>query len=181
MKVLGITGSLRVDSLNTYLLKNVEAHLPTDTTFELLPIDDVPFYNEDLDNDNKPATVITLIEAIEQADALIFATPEYNHSIPGVLKNAIDWASRPAFQSSMKNKPCAILAASMSPVGGARAQADLKNVLSSTLSEVYPSVEYLLPNAHEKMSATGELVDEQAARRLKHYVSGFIEWAQRTV
>jgi len=176
MKILGISGSLRQASLNTQLLNNVGIVLPINTFLEIQLLDNLLLYNEDFDNDQKPAGVQLFQNNIREADALIFATPEYNHSIPGVLKNALDWASRPSFESPLKSKPCAILSAAASPVGGARAQADLKNVLSSTLSFVYPSVEYLLPLAHEKFDDSGNLTDETAQRRLKKYIVGFINW-----
>ncbi len=138
-------------------------------------------YNEDIDEDKIPEEVTLLISEIESADAILFSTPEYNHCIPGVLKNAIDWASRPAFESSLKFKPCGILSASKSPVGGARAQASLKNILSSTLSPVFPSIEYLLLNAHEAFSAEAVLTDPEAKRRLERYVNGFVGWTERQV
>jgi len=179
MKILGISGSLKQASLNTRLLENAAQMLPDGTTLAIQRLDDIVFYNEDLDLPEKPETVRRLIQNIEEADALLFASPEYNHSIPGVLKNAIDWASRPAFASPLKNKPCGILTASTSPVGGARAQADLKNVLSSTLSPVYPAIEYLLPMAADKFDDPGVLIDETARRRLQRYLNGFIQWASQ--
>jgi len=179
MKILGISGSLKQASLNTLLLNNVESILLDNATLEILRLDDIVLYNEDLDNEKKPEAITAFMNSIQSADALLFATPEYNHSIPGVLKNAIDWASRPAFASPLKNKPCAIITAASSPVGGARAQSDLKNVLSSTLSPVYPSVEYLLPKATEKFDSSGKLIDETAHRRLSRYIQGFVEWSSK--
>ena len=178
MKILGITGSLRKASFNTRLLNAAADMLPDGTDFSLQRLDDLDLYNEDLDTETKPFQVAAFIENIQNADALLFATPEYNHGIPGVLKNAIDWASRPAFKSPLKDKPCGILAASTSPVGGARAQADLMNVLASTLSPVYPSIELLLPLAHNCFDDNGLLVDENARRRLRRYVEGFVDWAR---
>lgn len=179
MKILGISGSLREGSYNTALLKAVEYVLPNDIQFEIESIYKIPLYNEDIDEVQKPEEVILLIESIASADAILFSTPEYNHCISGVLKNTIDWASRPAFNSSLKSKPCGILTASKSPVGGARAQASLKNILSSTLSPVFPSVEYLLPNAHEMFNEIGELSNQVAQRRLSRYITGFVEWVER--
>lgn len=181
MNILGISGSLKQASLNTMLLHNVERVLPSHSTLQIQRLDDIVLYNEDLDKEQKPDSIHAFINNIQNADALLFATPEYNHSIPGVLKNAIDWASRPAFESPLKNKPCAIMTASNSPVGGARAQADLKNVLSSTLSIVYPSVEYRMPAAQEKFDTSGVLIDETAHRRLHSYVNGFMRWVSRAI
>lgn len=177
MRLVAISGSLREHSFNTQLLNAAAKFLPEHYEFEMLNISQLDHYNEDIDSENKPAAVVRFLESIENASVLLFASPEYNHSMSGVLKNAIDWASRPAFQSPLLNKPCGILTASKSPVGGARAQADLKNVLSSTLSQIVPATEYLLPDAHEKFNAEGELTDPIALRRLKRYVEGLITWA----
>jgi len=179
MKILGISGSLRQASFNTALLNTIKNLPQNGIDFEITGIDKIPFYNEDLDGDQKPGSVQKLITSITFADAILFAAPEYNHSIPAVLKNAIDWASRPAFQSCLQAKPCGILSASKSPVGGARVQEDLKAVLSSTLSIVYPSIEYLLPSAHEMFNESGKLINEQAQRRLTRYFSGFTKWIEK--
>ena len=177
MKIVGISGSIRSKSFNTLLLSAAAQFLPQNADFVMLAIDRLDHYNEDLDSDRKPPEVSIFLREIESASVILFASPEYNHSMPGVLKNAIDWASRPAFKSPLLNKPCGILTASMSQVGGARAQADLKNVLLSTLSRIYPANEYLLPNAHEKFDAEGRLIDATALRRLKRYVEGLVAWA----
>ena len=111
------------------------------------------------------------------ATALLFSTPEYNHSIPGVLKNAIDWASRPAYESVLAHKPAGILSASKSFVGGARVQGHLHQVLDSTLTLVYPAPEFLVPQSGDKFDATGALQDADTARRLRSYLYGFVIWA----
>lgn len=177
MKILGISGSLRKNSLNTSLLLAAPEFMPGDVDFELARIGHIEFYNEDIDNEEKPTAVAEFLARINTADILLFSSPEYNHGMSGVLKNAIDWASRPAFKSPLLYKPCGILTASRNLVGGARAQADLKNVLSSTLSIIYPAHEYLLPNAHEKFDGDGVLVDDAAIRRLRQYVEGLVSWA----
>ena len=121
MKILGISGSLRAGSYNTLLLTNAAKNLEEPHSLDIFSLMDIPFYNEDLEGEQRPAPVQGLLDAIDDADALLFATPEYNHSVPGVLKNAIDWASRPAFDCVLGGKPTGILSAAMSPVGGARA------------------------------------------------------------
>lgn len=176
MMILGISGSLRAGSYNTLLLKNAATMLESPHEMTLHDLENIPFYNEDVENKQRPPAVEELLDAIEQADAVLFATPEYNHSVPGVLKNAIDWASRPAFKSVLVGKPAGILSAAMSPVGGARVQMHLKDVLASTLTPVYSAPDYLLPLAQKAFSDKGELSDETAARRLRRYVSGFIDW-----
>lgn len=179
MKILGISGSLRKNAYNTQLLYAAAQLLPDSTELEVITIGNICLYNEDMDGEVKPDTVSFFLSAIQSADALLFATPEYNHSIPGGLKNAIDWASRPAFESVLKAKPCGIISAAMSPIGGARAQADLKNVLDSTLSLIYPSIEFLLGSAHEKFDVNGNLIDETALRHLQRYLNGFTQWLER--
>lgn len=179
MKIIGISGSLRESSYNTALLKAINYDSFKNVQYEIKSLCNIPLYNEDVDEAKIPEEVALLIENITSADALLFSTPEYNHCISGVLKNTIDWVSRPAFNSSLKSKPCGILTVSKSLVGGARAQASLKNILSSTLSPVFPEIEYLLPNAHEMFNSEGELVDQTAHRRLERYVAGFIEWVER--
>lgn len=178
MNILGISGSLRRNSYNSLLLQNVITILPEGVRLTTLTIDTITNYNEDMELD-KPDAITQFISAIEDADALLFATPEYNHSIPGVLKNALDWASRPAFVSPLANKPCGILSASQNNVGGGRAQTELKKILASTLSPVYPSVEYLLDNAQKKFDEEGRLIDEAALRRLSRYVTGFVDWSRK--
>jgi len=116
---------------------------------------------------------------IKSASTVLFSTPEFNHSIPSVLKSVIDWVSCPVFRSPLFNKPCGILSSSVSSVGGARAQTHLKNVLLSTLNRLYPAVDYLLPDAHEKFNSEGQLIDTEALNRLQNYVDGLIIWAEK--
>lgn len=179
MNIIGISGSLREESYNTKLLKNAKMLFPDYIAFEIVSVNDIILYNQDMDGEKKPVAVAKLLMKIANASAILFATPEFNHSMSGVLKNAIDWASRPAFNSPLLNKPCGILTAAMSPVGGARAQIDLKNVLSSTLSIVYPAVDYLLPNAHEKFDDAGNINDTIALNRLRNYVEGLVTWTEK--
>ncbi len=180
MNIIAISGSLRQHSLNTRLLEAAAQHADSSMSIRVLDISAVPLYNEDLDTDSKPAAVSELLEHISAADGLLLASPEYNHATSAVLKNVIDWASRPAFQSPLANKPIGLLSASMSPIGGARAQADLRNVLASTLSLVVPAIEFLLPNAHQAFDEVGNLTDETALRRLNRYLSQLGDWIQQT-
>ena len=179
MKVLGISGSLRKASYNTRLLAAASAMLGDDARLEIHDLADVPFYDADLDSGDKPAGVRALLDAIGGADAVLFATPEFNYSIPGVLKNAIDWASRPAFESVLRGRPTAILSASPSTLGGVRAQVHLRDVLSATLTPVYPSPDFLLASAHKAFDEAGGLADEATAQFLQRYLSGFIDWARK--
>lgn len=179
MTILGVSGSLRQRSFNTMLLEAGGAFIEAPAGFAVHDLANLPVYNEDLDGEDKPAPVIAWLRAVASADAILFATPEFNHSISGALKNAIDWASRPAFKSVLANKPAGILSASMSPVGGARAQMHLKDILASTLTPVYPVPDYLLPMAQNAFDGEGALTDATAARRLQRYVTGLLAWAAK--
>jgi chromate reductase len=179
VNILGFCGSLRKDSFNRKLLLAAEKCLPEGVRLEDFNCGDVPLYNGDLDGERKPEPVARLLEAVRRCDALLFASPEYNHSIPGVLKNVIDWASRPAYASVMVHKPAGIISGSKSLVGGARMQSHLRQVLGSTLARIYPSPEFIVPQVQEKFDAGGRLVDPDIAGRLQKYISGFVIWAGR--
>jgi chromate reductase len=179
MKLLAISGSLRKGSFNTQLLKAAAEYAGDGVSIELFDLADIPFYNGDLDGDTRPAAVAALLDAIRKADGMLIATPEYNYSIPGVLKNAIDWASRPAFNSVMRDKPTGILSSSMSTLGGARAQIHLRDVLAATLTPFYLAPDFALPSAHTAFDKTGRLLDEGSRERLQSYMAGFTQWVTR--
>ncbi|MGB5547059.1 MAG: NAD(P)H-dependent oxidoreductase [Polyangiales bacterium] len=162
--LLGISGSLRADSLNSMLLRAMQKLVPDGATLTVRSVADVPLYNGDLDVEGGPDGVRSLKADIDAADGLVIATPEYNYGVPGVLKNAIDWVSRPAFKSVLVGKPVAIVGAAPGIVGTARAQAELRNVLFGTLAEVFPHPEVLVGQAHQRM-ADGKLTDE-ASRKI---------------
>lgn len=178
MNILGLCGSLRDASFNARLLAEAGRCLEENGAgFQVASIGDVPHYNEDLDGDDKPASVVALLDAVGAADALLIASPEYNYGIPGVLKNAIDWVSRPAYQSVLKDRPTAILSASMSTIGGARMQAQLRGVLAGILTPVYPAPDFLLATAHEAFDDDGRLADPKTGQRLERFLRGFRDWA----
>jgi chromate reductase len=148
MRVLGISGSLRRDSLNSALLRAAAERLPAGA--ELIEFDrlrEVPPYDEDVDAAIAPAIVEQLRDAVRSADAVLIATPEYNHSIPGQLKNALDWVSRPAGQSALNGTPAAVIGASTGMFGAVWAQAELRKVLGAMGGRV---VEAELPVGHAK-------------------------------
>jgi chromate reductase len=122
--------------------------------------------------------VTRLEEVIRSADAVLFATPEYNYSVPGVLKNAIDHASRPAYHSVFRDKPCGILSATASFVGGARAQQHLKTILLGMGAALFPWPELLVGGAHGRFTG-GQLTDEVTEKFLRGYVEGMVSWVQR--
>jgi len=142
----------------------------------LAAINELPFYSEDLASPNKPKVVQDFLEQVSKADGIVCCTPEYNHSIPAVLKNAIDWASRPAFNSPLKGMPVTIITQAVSPVGGARAQAHLKLVLDSTLSRVHLCHEMMVTGVDQKFSQDLELTDDKTSERIRRHLSSFIEF-----
>ncbi len=177
MQVLGLCGSFRKDSLNHKLLECVgDLVRAQGYDFAIYDYSNIPLYNQDMDVETKPQPVADLIKAIESADGLLIATPEYNYSVPGVLKNALDWASRPAYKSCLAHHKVAILTASMSGVGGARAQVHLRDVFSGTLTQVYRVPDFLLGSAHQAFNEQGQLLDEDTQTRLKRLIDGYLDW-----
>jgi len=171
MRVLGISGSLRRDSHNTKLLRAAgelaEEHGAEFEVFDGLKA--IPPYDEDDDVGDGPEAVAHLREAIAGADAVLFATPEYNSSIPGVLKNAIDWASRPLASNSLRNKPVAVIGASTGMFGAVWAQAELRKVLGAAGSRV-TEVELAVGHAHEHLDPAGHLEDPTQEEALRDSV-----------
>ncbi|HEU4944586.1 MAG TPA: NADPH-dependent FMN reductase [Solirubrobacterales bacterium] len=165
MRVLGISGSLRRGSLNSALLRAASERLPASA--ELVEFDrlgEVPPYDEDIELEATPAVVEELREAVRTADAVLIATPEYNHSIPGQLKNTLDWVSRPAGKSALTGKPAAVIGASTGMFGAVWAQAELRKVLGAMGGRV---IEAELPVGHAKQQLAGdrlELRPEQAVQ-----------------
>jgi chromate reductase len=174
MRVLAIPGSLRSDSHNRKLLLAAAELFPGEVEVEIWDgLKDVPPYDEDDDGADAPAAVERLRSAIAGADALLFATPEYNHSIPGVLKNAIDWASRPAGASVFMNKPAAVVGASTGAFGAVWAQAELRKVLASPGARVVEG-ELALGHAHERFDSSGALRDANLREELQEVVDTLV-------
>lgn len=163
--VLGISGSLRKSSYNTALLRAATAMLPEGMALELFDLSEIPLYNDDL-CPMIPQQVRELRHAIASADALLLATPEYNHSVPGVLKNALDWASRPYRSSPFNGKPTAIVGAGGS-LGTVRAQRHLREILESMKALTLAAPELLVRHPEDKFDAAGNLVDEPTRRQLR--------------
>jgi chromate reductase, NAD(P)H dehydrogenase (quinone) len=171
MRVLGISGSLRRDSHNTRLLR-VAGELAEEHGAEFEVFDGlkaVPPYDEDDDVGGGPEAVAHLRDAIAGADAVLFATPEYNSSIPGVLKNAVDWASRPVATNPLRNKPVAVIGASTGMFGAVWAQAELRKVLGATGARV-TEVELAVGHAHEHLDPAGQLADPTQQEALRDSV-----------
>lgn len=174
MKVLGISGSLRRDSRNTALLRAAGEFLPDGAELELWDgLKTVPPYDEDDDVEPAPAAVADLRDAIAGADAILIATPEYNHSLPGQLKNALDWASRPLATNPLRNKPVAVVGASSGAFGAVWAQAELRKVLAATGARVVEG-EVAVGHAHAKFDADGRLTDETLTDALAEVVDALV-------
>lgn len=156
MRVLGISGSLRQDSYNSALLRAAAERLPAGVELvEFKRLGEIPPYDADTELDGTPDAVAELRKAMREADAVLISTPEYNHSIPGVLKNALDWASRPAGQSALMGKPAAVIGASTGMFGAVWAQAETRKVLSALGGRI---LEAELPVARaQELYAGGEL------------------------
>ena len=170
MHVLGISGSLRRDSHNTRLLRAAAMELPPGATFELFEgLAELPAYCEDIDVEPAPEQVTRLREAIAAADALLIATPEYNASIPGALKNALDWASRPFPENVLRGKPVVVIGASTGLFGAVWAQAELRKVLNHTGAEVFGD-ELPVGLADGAFTEAGELADLELRERLADLV-----------
>jgi chromate reductase, NAD(P)H dehydrogenase (quinone) len=154
MRVLGISGSLRRGSLNSALLRAAAERLPAGAELvEFERLGEVPPYDEDIELEGTPAVVEELRQAVRDADAVLIATPEYNHSIPGQLKNALDWVSRPAGRSALNGKPAAVIGASTGMFGAVWAQAELRKVLGAMGGRV---VETDLPVGHAAELQSGD-------------------------
>jgi chromate reductase len=162
MRVLGISGSLRQASHNTALLRAASEYLPEDAQLVVYDqLREIPAYDEDLEAAGPaPASVVAFRDAIAAADAVLFATPEYNGSVPGALKNALDWASRPAGKSVLQRKPVAVVGASTGLFGAVWAQAELRKILSTIGATVIGENELPLGQAHEAFHPDGALIDE---------------------
>src|SRR6266571_1199234 len=177
VSILGICGSLRRGSYNMAALRTAIALKPAGMSVTVADISQMPLYNEDVRAQGFPPTVETLRRQIAAADALLFVTPEYNYSMPGVLKNAIDWASRPPDQP-FAGKPVAIIGAAAGMAGSARAQGDLRR--SCVFLDMHPlnKPEVLIGQAQSKFDAEGNLLDEAAKGFIRDLMANLVGWAR---
>ncbi|MGA2280048.1 MAG: NAD(P)H-dependent oxidoreductase [Verrucomicrobiota bacterium] len=176
--ILGIAGSLRRQSYNRSALRAARQLTPEGVTLDIFEIDGLPGFNED-EEKNPPAKVVELKKRIRAADALLIVTPEYNYSIPGVLKNAIDWASRPYGDSAWSGKPAAIMGASVGTIGTARAQYHLRQVFVALNVLPINQPEVMIGNAAERFDAQGNLTDERTKKHIRQLLQNLAEWARR--
>jgi chromate reductase len=178
MRVLGIAGSLRNASYNRGLLRAAQELAPAGIEIELYDVRELPFYDGDLEDAGPPEPVHRFREAISTADALLLATPEYNRGTSGVLKNAIDWASRPARQSVLDGKPVAVMGATTGISGTANAQRQLRESLLFPGAQTLPE-ELMVSRAAERFDERGNLVDPATRADLTVLIEGLAAWSER--
>jgi len=178
IKILGFTGSLRKGSYNKALLRAALELLPKDAKLDIFSLEEIPPYNQDLEA-KMPQKVKEFKERIEAADAILIATPEYNHSFSGVLKNAIDWASRPYDNNSFEDKAVALMSASTGMLGGARAQYHLRQVVASLNMHPINWPEVIVAHADEKIDEKGEVVEEETREIIRELLERLVAWTRR--
>jgi chromate reductase len=178
VRILGIPGSIRRNSYNKMLLRAASSLLPEGAIMEIYEdLHLIPPFNQDEER-NPPEPVKELKRRIKEADALVFATPEYNYSVPGVLKNAIDWASRPHGDNSFDGKPAAIMSASIGMIGGARAQYHLRQMF--VFLNMYPVnlPEVFVTFASQKFDSQGNLLDQDAKKFISMLLTNLVDWTR---
>jgi chromate reductase, NAD(P)H dehydrogenase (quinone) len=178
IKILGIPGSLRKASYNRFLLRAAQELVPEGATIDIFELDDIPSFNQDEER-NPPARIVSLKSMVRAADAILFATPEYNYSVPGVLKNAIDWASRPYGDSAWNEKPVAVMGASVGRIGTARAQYHLRQMFVFLNMHALSQPEVMVGNAAQRFDENGNLTDEQSANLIRQLLENLVTWTRR--
>ncbi|MDP3793223.1 MAG: NAD(P)H-dependent oxidoreductase [Candidatus Uhrbacteria bacterium] len=178
--MVGISGSLRKGSYNSALLREAKRAAPAHgAEIEIVSIADLPLYNTDIEQP-LPDTVKVFKDKVKAADAILIASPEYNYSVSGVLKNAIDWLSRPPDDVSLKGKTVAIMGASPGTLGSGRAQYHLRQILLSITGIVLPRPEVIVTLAKDKFDEQGNLTDEKTREKVSALVNALVEWVERS-
>jgi chromate reductase len=178
LKFLGLVGSLRKASYNKALMRTAMQLLPPNVTIELFDLSEFPLFNQDLVQ-NPPTIVGEFKAKIRAADAVLIASPEYNYSIPGLLKNAIDWASRPAADNAFDGKPVAVMSASTGRFGGARMQYHLRQTFVFLNMHPINRPEFMLANAASFFDEEGNLKDEDTRKRIKALLVALADWTRK--
>jgi len=176
--VLGFAGSLRKDSYNKSLLRAAVGLAPDDMKLETFDLKGIPSFNQDLEM-KMPVKVKEFKAKIRAADAILIVTPEYNYSVPGVLKNAIDWASRPYGDNAFEDKPVAVMSASGGMLGGARAQYHLRQSFVFVNAHLLNRPEVMVTFANEKIDENGKLTDETTRKKVKELLKALVAWTER--
>ena len=176
--ILGIAGSLRKASYNRAALRAAQQLTPGGAVIEIFELEGIPPFNQD-DEGNPPERVSIFKSRIRAADAILFATPEYNYSIPGVLKNAIDWASRPYGDNAWEGKPVAIMGASIGSIGTARAQYHLRQTF--VFLNMYPvnQPEVMIADASKRFDEKGNLTDPRTQQLIRKLLEGLVDWTTK--
>ena len=178
MQILAISGSLRKGSYNTAALRACNELLPAGMTMRITSIADLPMFDQDVFDAGIPQPCKRFYDEVAAADGVLIATPEYNFSLPPLLKNAIDWASRPPNQS-WQDKPVAIFSCTQGPLGGARVQYDVRKILVQLWGLVLPRPEVFIGAAQTKFDKDGKLTDEATRKFLTDLLAGFKTWIER--
>jgi chromate reductase len=178
LTILGIAGSLRQGSYNRLTLLAAEQLLPDGAKIEIFDLQPIPLFNQD-EEKSPPASVTEFKERIRAADAILIATPEYNYGIPGVLKNAIDWASRPYGDNAWNDKPVALMGATPGLLGTARAQILMRPLLSYLNMHTVNQPEVMITKAHEKFDSQGNLTDDASKKLMMQLLQNLVNWTKR--
>jgi chromate reductase, NAD(P)H dehydrogenase (quinone) len=178
IRILGIAGSLRRQSYNRAALRAATQLVPDGATIDVFELDGIPGFNQD-EEQNPPAKVVELKRRVREANAILIVTPEYNYSVPGVLKNAIDWASRPYGDSAWNGKAVAIMGASVGTIGTARAQYHLRQMF--VFLNMFPvnQPEVMIANAAERFDGEGNLTHESTKDFIRQLLQSLVEWTHR--
>jgi chromate reductase, NAD(P)H dehydrogenase (quinone) len=177
LTITAICGSLREGSFNRRVLKAMKELAPKHWEIHHADLSMIPLFNSDIESQGDPQSVVEFKESIRQADGVLIVTPEYNMGIPGVLKNALDWASRPSKSSVLIEKPFAIAGATPGSGGTAQSQAQVRQTLLAMNAYTMPGPKVLIGSVHEKLNeTTGELDDESTLRHLERFLTAFEEW-----
>jgi chromate reductase, NAD(P)H dehydrogenase (quinone) len=175
--ILGIAGSLRAESFNRAALRAAQQLTPEGARIDVADIAGLPGFNQD-DENEPPAKVTELKQQIRNADAILFVTPEYNYSVPGVLKNAIDWASRPYGDSAWSGKPVAVMGASVGMLGSARAQYHLRQIFVFLNMHAVNQPEVMISNAAKRFDEQGNLTDETSRKLIQQLLQELVRWTK---
>jgi chromate reductase len=181
LEILAFAGSLRQGSYNKALLRAAKVIAPQALHIQIFDLAGIPLFNADVEAEGDPERVVEFKNAIRRADGVLIATPEYNHGVPAVTKNAVDWASRPPKNAPLDKKPVGILGASPGLTGSARGQSQLRQAFEFTNSYCMPQPEILVFRAHEKFDDEGQLTDEATRKFLGQYLEAFYDWTAQFV
>jgi chromate reductase, NAD(P)H dehydrogenase (quinone) len=178
VRILGIAGSLRRGSYNQGALRAAKLLVPENVEIDIFQLDEIPMFNQD-DEKSPPSSVLELKKRIRSADAVLIVTPEYNYSVPGVLKNAIDWASRPQGDSAWSGKSAAIMGASLGAIGTARAQHHLRQIFVTLNLFTLNQPEVIIADASHRFDENGNLIHEPTKQLIQALLRNLVDWTRR--